>query len=389
MELEESRSKRVWPKILIWFAVALFVAATLAANIYHMKTKTSYAPKSLKTAVVTRKTMKETTIASGEVEPAESASFNIDPSKGEIVKVYVQAGDQVEKGDKLFRYDGKQLNEQLQSLKLKKQSTQMQIDHRASQISDLNQQISDKEDQNAPDSVISSLKSQKDDLSFQNQLSEIDLQQTRLQIQQIQNQLNELVIKSTMDGKVQSVATKPYNGQEPIVTVVSAGPYEVKGSLTEYDVVHVKEGQSAMVQAKALDGHNWKGTVVKIGNIPESTQQNLVAGQQQSVSSYPFTVALKGTTDLIRPGYHVNVEITIKQHENVPVVPMSAILSKGSKSYVFVVKNGKLDKREIETGLTNGVQKEVIKGLRAGEKIVIHPTNPLKEGMVIRHDSTR
>lgn len=92
---------------------------------------------------------------------------------------------------------------------------------------------------------------------------------------------------------------------------------------------------------------------------------------------------------MLRPGYHVNVEIAIKQHENVPAVPENAIQKKGSKSYVFVVKKGKLKRRDIKTGLTDGNFKEVVKGLKAGEKIAIKPVSQLKEGMVIRHDSAQ
>ncbi|HET7580313.1 MAG TPA: efflux RND transporter periplasmic adaptor subunit [Bacillales bacterium] len=380
--------KKIWTRLLAWTGIVLFIAATLAANIYQQRTSVAYAPESLKTMTVQTRTMNKTLIASGEVQPARTSTVYLDPTKGEINEVYVKEGASVKEGDKLFSYDSTQLEQQLESLHLKKKSTNLQIDHRNEQISDLESRISDAEDQDAPDSVIDPLKSQKDDLAFQNQLAQIELKQDALQIQQVQEQMDNQVVTSPISGVVQNVSEEPYNSQEPVVTIVSGQPYEIHGTLTEYDAVHVKPGQSVSIVPKALSGEEWKGTVADVGDTPVVQTQSVNTGQQQSVSSYPFTITLKDHTGEPRPGYHVNVKIIVKQHKNVPVVPFDAILTKGKHSYLFVVKNHKLDKQPIQTGFVEGEYKEVTKGLQAGDKIVLDPTDQLEEGMVIRHDQT-
>lgn len=391
-------------KILVWTGIVLFVAATIAANVYQKKTGTAFAPKDLKTTIVQKMTMSRTLLASGKVEPAHISRVYLDPSKGQISEVYVSQGDRVQKGDKLFRYDDAQIQSQLDSLQTKKQTTNAQINHQnsqianlESQISDLDQKITDARNKGEPDSAISQLKqqqsqlqSQESDLKYQNKLSRIDLQQNESQIRQTQNQLNGLIVKSAINGVVENVADKPYSAQSPIVTVASGQPYVVHGTLSEYDVVHVKKGQRVSIQAEALGGKQWSGKVAEIGNMPVESQQPAAASQQlQSVSSYPFTATIDKKSKDLRPGYHVNVEITVAQHKNVPAVPYNAILAENNHSYVFVVKNGKLHRRKIETGLTNGKEKEVTKGLKPGEKIVLDPTDKLKEGMVIRHDPAK
>lgn len=390
MELQtEKRRKRsgLLTKTLVWTGIILFIAATIGANLYHKKTSTAFAPQGLKTTIARKMTMNQTLLASGKVEPAATSQVYLDPSKGNIAEVFVSQGDKVNKGDKLFRYDGTKIKEQLYSLKLKEKSTTMQIDHRKSQMADLENQISNAQNKNASDSVINPLKSQKDDLAFQNQLSEIDIQQDNLQINQAKQELNGLVVKSTLNGTVRNVATAPYNAQEPVVTIFSGKPYQIQGTLTEYDSARVKQGESVTIQTRALSNKEWKGIVSKVGTMP--VQQKTASPNQQSVTSYPFIITIKGKTSKLRPGYHVNAEIVVEQHKNATVVPLNAILKKNNKSYLFIVKKGKLHRIRIHTGFTNGNDREVTKGVGVGNKIVLNPTNKLKEGMVIRHDRTK
>ncbi|HEU5139551.1 MAG TPA: efflux RND transporter periplasmic adaptor subunit [Bacillales bacterium] len=386
MEIER---KRRWPKVLAWMGVVLFIAATVGANVYKMRTETAFAPEALKTTVVKGKTMSETMIVSGQVVPADIARFYKDPSKGEVA-LLVQEGDKVQKGDVLYRYEGAGVNTQLDSLELQKERIHMQMNHNDSRIEELEDQISDVEDKDWPqeqiDSQVDQLEAQIDELAFQNQLSEIDLEKVNLQVEQAQNQLNGLVVKSEMAGIVRSVAEEPYNTQGTLVTVVSGGTYEIRGTLSEYDAVRVKKGQAVEVRAKALSDTQWSGKVAEIGKLP--VQQQTTATGQQSVAAYPFTITLKGNENSLRSGFHVTAEITVDQHENVPAVPFNAILTQGDQSYVFVIRNGELDRRLIETGLVNGKAKEVTKGIKIGARIVLHPTSELEEGMVISHDQT-
>ncbi|HEX7063664.1 MAG TPA: efflux RND transporter periplasmic adaptor subunit [Bacillales bacterium] len=386
MEIER---KRKWPKVLAWIGVVFFIAATVGANVYRMQTEAAFAPKSLKTTVVKGTTMSETMIVSGQVVPSEISRFYKDPSKGEVA-LLVQEGDKVKKGDVLYRYEGAAVNTQLDSLELQRERINMQIDHSNSRIEELEDQISDVKDKDWPqeqiDAQVEQLETQKDELAFQNQLSEIDLEKTNIQIEQAQNQLNELVVKSEINGVVRNVAEEPYNTKGTLVTVVSGRSYEIQGTLSEYDAVRVQKGQAVTVRAKVLSDKKWEGKVSEIGKLP--MQQQAVPNGQQSVTAYPFTITLKGKTKDLRPGFHVTAEITVDQHEDVPAVPFDAILSRGDQSYVFVIKKGKLDRRLIETGLVNGKYKEVTKGIEIGARIVLHPTSELEEGMVISHDRT-
>jgi len=74
---------------------------------------------------------------------------------------------------------------------------------------------------------------------------------------------------------------------------------------------------------------------------------------------------------VMRPDMFVNVELPVSGGAAV-TVPLEALLDSGLKKTVFVVRgNGFFEPREVETGHTLGERVEIVRGLRAGERIVV------------------
>ena len=56
--------------------------------------------------------------------------------------------------------------------------------------------------------------------------------------------------------------------------------------------------------------------------------------------------------------------------ENVLTLPESAIQFEGEKTFVYVIKDdGSYERRDVETGISDGVKIEIKEGLSAGEKV--------------------
>jgi cobalt-zinc-cadmium efflux system membrane fusion protein len=62
------------------------------------------------------------------------------------------------------------------------------------------------------------------------------------------------------------------------------------------------------------------------------------------------------------------------------LVPKGAIFADGDQSYVFVVRNGRAERRAVRTGRERGVEIEVIAGLRPGEQVVTESVESIREG---------
>lgn len=385
METEDKKkSKKKW----IWIGIIVFVVAAIGANVYAMKLKNPKTAEDLAFTTVEGQTMEDTLIAQGKVVPKDMTHIYRDPSKGAIDEIFVEEGDEVKKGDKLIRYEGTETDGQEDSLQVQKERLQLQIDHQKDQITDLEDQIADAKDKDLPDETIEELEKQKDEAEYQKKLSHLELRQVNEQMEDARKQDGNLVVKSEMAGVVQNVAKTPSangNGSEPVITVIAKKPYEVRGTLTEYDVVDVKKGNTVTIRAKALGNEReWEGKVTEVGDTPvqQSPAVDTAGEGNESVTSYPFTVKLDDSKDL-RHGYHVTAEIVIDKHENVPAVPFDAILTVQDQEVVFVVKDGELDRRPIKTGLVNDKFKEITEGVGIGDQVVLNPSDELHEGMKV------
>jgi HlyD family secretion protein len=62
------------------------------------------------------------------------------------------------------------------------------------------------------------------------------------------------------------------------------------------------------------------------------------------------------------------------------LVSSDAIRDDGGKSIVYLLKDGKLERRAITTGTTRGDQTEILAGLRPGDVVVTKSASPLKDG---------
>jgi len=70
-------------------------------------------------------------------------------------------------------------------------------------------------------------------------------------------------------------------------------------------------------------------------------------------------------------------------------VPRGSVEGEGSKRYVYVVKRGelgkmRLERREIQVGIADSTNYEVVSGLNAGEMIALPGDVDLKDGMPVR-----
>lgn len=89
--------------------------------------------------------------------------------------------------------------------------------------------------------------------------------------------------------------------------------------------------------------------------------------------TFDFSVFFKPEKARYRPGSTVIVEIVLKHLENVLTVPISAIVTKNSKKFVYVKEMDKYVKKEITIGISDNHKVEVTKGLNAGDEIVVEP----------------
>lgn len=83
-------------------------------------------------------------------------------------------------------------------------------------------------------------------------------------------------------------------------------------------------------------------------------------------------------------GYRVQTHIVIWSESSVLKVPLSAIFRRGLEWCVFVIDADRAKATEVQIGHRNQLEVEILKGLTEGERVIVHPSNQLSEGMRVK-----
>jgi len=82
-------------------------------------------------------------------------------------------------------------------------------------------------------------------------------------------------------------------------------------------------------------------------------------------------------------GYRVEAHIVVWQGEDVLKVPVSALFRHGEVWAVFVLADGRAQRREVVVGHRNSRAAEVLEGLDEGEQVVLYPSDRIFDGAAV------
>jgi HlyD family secretion protein len=181
------------------------------------------------------------------------------------------------------------------------------------------------------------------------------------------------MVKSTISGMVLDVPVKEgsqviesntFNEGTTICSVANMGEMIFEGKLDESEVGKVKSGMDIVLTIGAIDKESFKATLEYIA--PKGLSEN---GAMQFLIRASIG---KENSSFLRAGYSANADIILAKKDKVMAVPESVLQFEKDKTYVEIeTKPQVFEKRFISTGLSDGINIEVIKGLKKNDKIKI------------------
>ena len=134
-------------------------------------------------------------------------------------------------------------------------------------------------------------------------------------------------------------------------------------SVSEEDISEIAIGDEVMIELNAYEDQTFSGEV-------EGIDTSVSSGS--STVSYNVTVKINGDVDGIYTDMTGNVTFIEKQVADVVYVSNKAIINEGTVSYVKVKdSDGTIEKKEVTTGFSDGVNVEITEGLSEGETVLI------------------
>jgi HlyD family secretion protein len=158
-------------------------------------------------------------------------------------------------------------------------------------------------------------------------------------------------------------------GGDPMFRIIANGEVELEAEVLETHLAGLKPG--ARVTVTPVGGKTIEGKVrLMPAEVDRSTRLGLVR------------IALPSDPDL-RIGAFARAEIVVAERDGVSV-PTSALLFSAGAPRVQVVKDGRVETREVRTGITAEGRTEVLSGLAEGETVVAKAAPFLRNGDAVR-----
>ena len=241
----------------------------------------------------------------GVIEPRQTWDIQRDAERN-IAQIYVSVGQSVTQGQQLFAYETDSLSMQLKQAQLEYNGIQNEIDGYSSQISELTSQ---REQAGADQQLDYTIQIQ--EMQSARSQSELDLQMKQMEIDSLQKSINNAVVTSIMDGVVKQINRNSSEPNQPFMTVLASGAYQVKGTVDENNVWTLSEGMAVNVRSRVDKDRVWSGTITKIDteNTVQTTTQDMYYGgsSENQATKYYFYVALD-TDEQLLLGQHVYIE---------------------------------------------------------------------------------
>lgn len=308
---------------------------------------------------------------------------------GQILKLYVNTGDDVKKGQLLCEIDPKIQETALKTAKAQVEIIDAQISSKQAELKKLRLEY-DRQKRLVKLDATSKQDMEVSEASYQMALAslkELNAQRAKAQlsVDDAITNLGYTKILAPMDGTVYATVvtegqTVNANQTTPtILRLATLDKMKVKTEISEADVVNVVPGMDCSFTVLGLPFRVFKGKLDRIDPAPssyESASQSSSNSSSQSGTStavyYNSDIIAENKDRILRIDMTADVTIEISNAKNVLSLPLSAMRKIHDKTgTVFVLSDGNVKEKEVQIGLRDDQFIQIVSGLSADDEVVI------------------
>jgi len=186
--------------------------------------------------------------------------------------------------------------------------------------------------------------------------------------------LEDTVIRAPFSGRVGlrrvSVGTLISPGAV-ITTLDDTSIIKLDFSVPENLLASIREGLSVRATAPAFPGRVFVG---KVAGIDSRVDQN--------TRSVTVRALLANDDGALKSGMFLNVTLA-NDERSALVIPEEALTPEAERQYVFVVTDGRAERREVRIGGRTPGNVEVLSGVKAGEQVIVEGTQKVRDGATV------
>lgn len=208
-------------------------------------------------------------------------------------------------------------------------------------------------------------------------------------LSEAESDVAETVITAPMSGVVVgepktpgTMAVQGNSSPTVIMRIADTGTKQIIAKVDETDIGKIKVGQDATFTVDSYTNKTFTAHVSKISQTDTTyswdttNTTSSASASSASVIYYYVTLDVDDPNDDLRLGMTARVDISTSQKENALVVPIAALKTNNSGSYVVVVHDdGSTENVMVQTGIYSDDYVEITSGLSVGDKVSIAYTS--------------
>lgn len=166
---------------------------------------------------------------------------------------------------------------------------------------------------------------------------------------------------------------------EPLVEIGDPADLEIVVDLLSADAVKVAAGQRVVIEG-------WGGETAVAGRVRRVepfgfTKISALGIEEQRVNVIIDFTSPREQWERLGHGYQVDLRIVLWEGVDVVKLPLTALFRDGDQWAVFIESDGRAQRRQVEIGRRNGLEAEIIGGLKTGERVIMHPSDKVADGV--------
>ena len=366
-------------KILKYIGIALLISGVLFAMAYFIKTNDkSVIEYETQTAMITN--IEKKTVVTGKVIPEEEVE--IKPQiQGIIEGLFVKEGDLVETGDLLAKIKVVPNEQNLNSARGRLQNSKIVLNNSKIEF-DRNKNLFDK-------GIISKQQFQNIELQYNQAKQNVNNAASDLEIirsgsaggaasanTNIRATVPGTILEIPVEEGFQVIASNSFNAGTTIATIADMNKMIFEGKVDEAEVGKLRVGMYLDVNLGAIEDQSLEAKLNFIapkGNEEQGAVQFIIEAD-----------LFLNDSIFIRAGYSANASLVLEKKDNVMAISESLLQfdRDTEEPYVeIVIGEQKFERRDVEIGLSDGVNVELISGISMEDKIKVwNKTEPIKKG---------
>jgi RND family efflux transporter MFP subunit len=312
---------------------------------------------------------------------------------GKVVEVLIEEGMKVKEGQVLARLDDTNVKASLEVAQAQLDSAKAMLEETRAQLKQAKQEF-ERMTELAKRQIASPSdldKAESDSRTLEARLSRqaLDVTVAERTVTTWKQQMDDMVIRSPFDGVVTTKDSQPGEMISPISagggftrtgigTIVDMGSLEIEVDVNESYINRVEAGQPAQATLDAYP--DWKIPCKVIAIIPTADRQK---------STVKVRIGFDKLDPRILPEMSIKVAFeqvggSSSSGTRAIVVPKGAIQNQDGRDVVFVVQNGRAERRAVTVASALTDETTLSAGISGGEKVIVDPPQDVKDGAKVK-----